>query len=221
MFGGVDRGAERLGQFGRLGVRVGHLQGGGVEGKRTRHRPVVRRQRDRGVQPHRPRLGVGDIGTERRKAVERGEALPGGVGRRDVRQQVGLDVQRGDADAVQVARRAQVEALRERAGPPREAATAPFEPVVLDLEAVDDEVQQRGFVLGIHGSTQAYMVQSDGERGADVQRIHAARHRNRHALVRGGKRDVRQPGALRAGQQGNRARDQRSGAAAVLRSRPW
>ena len=65
--------------------------------------------------------------------------------------EVGLDVQRRDRNTVQVSPFRKRDALRQRSSPPPEAAPGPFEPVVVYLQAIDDEVEKRCFVFCAHG----------------------------------------------------------------------
>ena len=78
---------------------------------------------------------VRDVRAERRQAVHRGQPLPGRGGQGHVSQQVGLDVERGHDDAMQLATRREGHALCERPRPPAKAAVLPLEPVVVDLHA--------------------------------------------------------------------------------------
>ena len=139
--GGGDLAAEGLGELGGFSVGIGHLQRHGVQGDGLRQAVVVGGERDRRVQADRAGRRVGDMGAKRGKPVHGGQSNPRGFVHGHVGNEIGLDVQGGEGDALEFARRRHPHALAQRGCPPRERGFLLDGPLRLDLHAGGQEPQ--------------------------------------------------------------------------------
>ncbi len=110
--------AEGVGELAGFRMGVGHLQGHGVEGNRAREQPVLVGQRHRRMQPNGALGRLGHIRAQRRELIDVRQPRPGRRVHWRVAQQVGLDVERPQLDALKLARRIDPHALGERMRPP-------------------------------------------------------------------------------------------------------